>query len=178
MPLVLSGTNGISTNGTTWALTPDSSGRVRMPNQPAFAVRGNQTGTVASGAQLIFTDSASGSTPNIVFNQGNYWNNSTSYFTAPVAGIYQFNFQIYIQNATTAYQSIAPLLNGAQMGATDAFISFTGNYTTGNGDNAGRLSYIMKMAAGDTTGLVLRIGASAALSVYAGHTWYQGYLIG
>ena len=155
----------------------NTAGVITNPTKPAFAVRGNQSGSVASGGQLTFTDSTAGSTVNIVFNQGNYWSNTTSYFTAPVAGIYQFNYQIYVQNANSQTQTVAMLLNGAQMGATDAFIAFNGQTAGSNTDNGIRASYIIKMAAGDTTGLAVRSG-QPALTVYQGHTWFQGYLIG
>ena len=58
----------------------DSSGRVTMPNQPAFHVY--RTTTVASGSYI---------THNVYpVNNGGYYNSTNGKFTAPVAGHYMF----------------------------------------------------------------------------------------
>lgn len=88
MPLVLSGTNGISTNGTNWALTPDSSGIAKLPNVPSFTVGSNVGPTIGTTYTKITTFGS------IVHNNGNCWNGTTQRFTAPVAGTYFFSAQM------------------------------------------------------------------------------------
>jgi hypothetical protein len=84
MPLVLSGSNGISTNGTTWALQPDSAGRTLTPNRPVFRASLSQLITYTSGWSKLQCQST-------VNNIGGSFSLSTSRFTAPVNGFYQFN---------------------------------------------------------------------------------------
>ena len=83
------------TNGTT-SITVDSSGRFVSPARPFFEVRksGNQTGITASntGNATIITFNVVGA------NVGSHFDTSTSRFTAPVTGVYQFNFSILLQD--------------------------------------------------------------------------------
>jgi hypothetical protein len=98
MPLVLSGTTGISTNGTTWALNPDNAGRVTMPNQPAFMARpslDNWFGTVGT-LPFNITD----------LNKGSHYNTSLHRFTAPITGLYQFYVHLLIRGNVTGRISI------------------------------------------------------------------------
>ena len=82
MPLVLSGTSGISTNGTNWALQPQSAGYTLQPNVPCFFAVGNQGAPQSTGQVTPFNTA--------LLNNGGYYNSSTYRFTAPVAGIYYF----------------------------------------------------------------------------------------
>ena len=59
-------------------------GQVTTPQQPA--VRASRTGGNYSGSstEVIVWN-------NVIYNQGNHYNNSNGRFTAPVSGVYQFN---------------------------------------------------------------------------------------
>ena len=62
----------------------DASGRVTKPQQPAFRASrtgGNYTGS--SSVVIVWN--------NVIYNQGSHYDNSNGRFTAPVAGVYQFN---------------------------------------------------------------------------------------
>lgn len=107
MPLVLSGTNGISTNGSSHAIVLNSSGHVTHPLQPMCSV-------YSSTAEFT------GSVPSVIpFNLeqvdvgGNY-NTSTYRFTAPVAGKYFATVWFLVRNATSG-NCIALCKNGAQV---------------------------------------------------------------
>ena len=90
MPLVLSGTNGISTNGINWALTPDSSGRVNMPSQTAVNVRMSGTQSIASNTRTKVAFDTVDNQVGSSYSTGNYR------FTAPVAGWYSIHAHVYI----------------------------------------------------------------------------------
>ena len=60
----------------------DASGRVTTPQQPAF--RASRTAGNYSSADTIVWN-------NVIYNQGSHYDSSNGRFTAPVAGIYQFN---------------------------------------------------------------------------------------
>lgn len=82
MPLILSGTNGISSSASNWAIQPDDSGRVRKPNQPAFYAMMNNV-TFSSTQAIVFED--------VYVNIGGHYNPANGRFTAPVAGTYHFS---------------------------------------------------------------------------------------
>ena len=73
-----------NSSGTT-GLTIDSSGRMKLPNQIVFSAHNvsSSNGTVTStyNTNLLFNT--------IHSNDGNHFNNSTGYFTCPVAGNYE-----------------------------------------------------------------------------------------
>ena len=158
------------------AMRLDSSGYVTKISQPAFSVGGTGSGNKTAGTAFGFTD-ATGGAAQITYNISGSWSNANNRFTAPVAGIYLFNAAIYVQNATSTYQSIAIRLNGAQIASGDSFILFTGYVAAGNTDNQVRGTFTMKLAAGDYVDLAVRSGA-ATLSYYSGHSLFQGYLLG
>ena len=82
------------TNSNT-ALTIDSSGRVLMPQKPAFHLRwsANQSATATGYQRLNFDEE--------VFDIGS--NVSGAVFTAPVSGVYQFNLSQRFDNIGTGF---------------------------------------------------------------------------
>ena len=85
------------TNGTS-AATIDSSGRVLTPARPSFfaykSASDSSDQDYTSYTQVQFDATQ--------HNIGNCYSTSTYKFTAPVNGIYQFNWQVRVFNATTA----------------------------------------------------------------------------
>ena len=59
-----------------------TSGSITMQNRPAFRV-------VGTAATDRISTTLSGSYTSIDYNEGNYYNNTTGLFTAPIAGLYQ-----------------------------------------------------------------------------------------
>jgi hypothetical protein len=118
MPLVLSGTNGISTNGTAHALIPDSSGRVRMPLQPSFRV-GRDAGNVSAGNVVVH-----GYT---FHNIGSHYNTSNGRFTAPIAGRYFIAINIFTGAGVNTQVWIR--VNGSTVGYS---LAYGGTYTMMN----------------------------------------------
>jgi len=163
----------------TWRerLVIDSSGRVRMPYQPAFFATGNSsTITVAVGSYFPFN------TLNTTFansNRNSGYNTSTYLYTAPVTGLYQFYIQLYLNpNSTT--NSITWWKNGSQLDYIDAainiFMSTNSSTTPANIMLNG--SVILELSANDTVGIKPRTGNPSGINVYMGHSSFWGYLIG
>lgn len=121
MPVTINGTTGIVNNATdlnyTGTLTggtgvvnlgsgqfvKDASGRIQIPNQPAFHVKLNTGATYTTVADIQFTQ--------VICNVGGHYSTSTYKFTAPVAGTYAFFAKAFIEVAGRA--SINILVNGS-----------------------------------------------------------------
>lgn len=84
----------------------DTSGRVTMPYQPAFQTSEYEPGSISASTMYVFKTTA-------VHNVGNYYNSSTGKFTAPVAGMYNFNFVVTPSSATSSPAVWIRLNNGA-----------------------------------------------------------------
>lgn len=153
MPLVLSGTSGISTNGTNWALQPQSGGQVVKPNHPAFGAGRNS----ATGSGIIVWDL-------VLVNTNSGYNSSTGRFTAPVAGNYFFSFG-WLPNAVSG---IAWWLrkNGSQLPASMVY--------NNNVDQHGSISVVIPLAVNDYVDVYANGGDGSE----GGHCNFCGFLIG
>jgi hypothetical protein len=166
----------IATNNTE-RVRIDSSGRVTAPYQPAFMVRGDESTSKASGSKFSFTKTPGDS--KICFDRANNWSDANDRFTAPVAGVYQFAFGLYRQSATSSYFSVTPRVNGSQVSNADTFIFFTAaTGETGNSDDGMYGTFYMNLSANDYVELYMRDPGSVSISIYGGHTFFGGHLIG
>ena len=165
----------IATNNTE-RLRIDSSGRVTMPYQPAFMVRGDESGSKAENTKFAFT--SSGGDAKVNFDRLGNWSNANDRFTAPVAGIYNFYFGLYRQSATSTIFSVAPRVNNSQLSIGDTFIFFTAaTGESGNTDDGMYGSFTLNLAANDYVELFMRGGAQT-ITIYGGHSFFGGHLIG
>ena len=146
----------------------DSSGRVTKPYQPAFfgyktseqAIGSNSYDTVAFGAT--------------VYNVGNHFNTSTSIFTVPVTGLYQFNFGLYIY--PVIYIEMHLYVNNSQYQRFQPASNSGGSETNPNG---ARASTSVILAAGDAVKLVAWVPDAGGIwngGPYS--SYFQGYLVG
>jgi len=138
----------------------DSVGRVTTPNQPAFKVtKTNGTGSSGSGTVIIFNQ--------VNTNIGNSYNSSTGLFTAPIAGLYQFNFTGITNN--NAFTEMTIDVNGSPVAWTYCYFSAT--YANIS------MSTITYMSAGDSVRAYVRNG-----NLYdggdGGAPRFSGFLIG
>jgi len=102
--------NLIFDRGGTERMRIDSSGRVTTPAQPAFDVgrSGNVTSTADTFVQIVYNLANT--------NIGNSFNTTNGAFTAPVAGFYQFNVNLFVTKPTgTTRIDIAIYKNGANL---------------------------------------------------------------
>jgi len=139
----------------------DSSGRVTMPNQPAFLAYGVHAWvTYASGQVFDFGGEA--------FDKGNDYNTSTSRFTAPVSGVYAFQYAPY---TNTAGGQMAIKINGSDYAPSDTI----GISSTENNRIFGT-SILLNLSTNDYVQVGWRNGHSG--NVYTSHSWFSGHLIG
>jgi hypothetical protein len=144
----------------------DSSGRVTMPNQPAFGAYRSTTGsgnrTYVSGTyyrKINYTAEPNNSS----FNVGNSFNATTGIFTAPVGGIYVFHmrFSQGIANGRKIYQFQFP--NGA-------FTEIAEDYLQHGDEHA---AILVKMNANDSVSAGLHSGIQDNVTLF-----FSGYLLG
>ena len=136
----LSGVANLSGSGTTYGITQNSAGIVRMPNIPAFKARGITSGTWASGNIII--------NGTIDYNNGGHYNASNGKFTAPIAGYYHFWYGSIGASSDDTYRQY-PRLNGSQV--------YSGRHLRGDNTSSGseyvtngHHSLIISMSQGDT----------------------------
>ena len=157
-------TFGVHNGAGAYQLMVDASGRVTMPYQPAFQSHSTVGFVTTSGGNVI---PFSGST----VNRGNHYNTSTSTFTAPVGGVYQFDVSFYAENNQL---SAAIAVNGSAVSGSDV-IGYAFQ-ASGEAPRTISTSLIRALSANDTVNVIARSGYSAYY--YGGHSYFSGYLIG
>ena len=148
--------------GGTERMRIDSSGRVTMPFQTGFIAKGLAAQTTYTAGQVIVFNTAS-------YNVGSGYNTSTGAFTAPVAGLYLFTFQIYLNPGSTN----SPV--GFYKNGTLEIFCLQGTAQSGIG-----FSSLISMSASDTVDLRVRVGTGGTATVFNGgdHTQFTGTLLG
>ena len=162
-----SGGNGTSGKGTLFITADRTSfgGRINYPDQPMFAAMGDggSFNAVAS-TPIVFSS--------VQINSSSSYNSSNGRFTAPIAGKYLMHFTVYTFNNGNQ-KSIAFRKNGSDFAPTNSVISFAASAT----DLSMSCTYIFNLAQGDYIEVGAR-AASATVSAFYGHSWFQGYMIG
>ena len=164
-----------ATGSTTDGLTIDSSGRVAMPQKPAFrASYGTSGDWVSAGANntnkiLEFTTAS--------VNVGGHWSTSTHDFTVPVAGTYFFYAQAYF-NSNNDNRELR-IQRTFAAGGTD-YVHTIVNAMEAGRDQTVTVSDMYSLAVGDKVDFYFRVASSGTNDVYArdDYTWAMGYLVG
>ena len=146
----------------------DSAGVVSKPVQPSFWISDTAASgynTIADGGTIVFSA--------VKHNVGSHYSTSTGRFTAPVAGTYLFSATTYGDKTGGLRWTIRK--NGSQ-------------YASGGGNNdcvphgfqdgvfTSICTVVLQLAANDYVSCMTRVGFS--VSVYGGHSYFSGVLVG
>ena len=159
MPIILSGSQGISRSGSIWTY-PDTSGRMLNPNQPCFMASGSFT--LSSTVVINYSS--------VYYNVGNHYVNSTGRFTAPVTGTYLFTSSFLSQNANTYMLWNFHRNNGVYTSGYHQSY----NYGTGN-DSQTTGAIIAQLTAGDF--IDVRFHPSYQNVYTSGYSYFSGYML-
>jgi len=91
-------------------ITPKSASAVTMPSKPAFRAYRNATGW-NDITHNTWTKVALNATD---FNIGEHYDTSNYRFTAPVSGVYVFDYQLYVDNSSGGSKNMAVYVNGSE----------------------------------------------------------------
>lgn len=159
--------NGQPGSGTErFRISPE--GYVTAPNQPAFFVHINGSDvTTNSGDKIAWNQTR--------INRGGHYSTSTYQFTAPVAGVYCFQSQIWAKNGSTNART-RYFKNGAARSQNGFHAPTVSNAV----DHAYEMTILEDMAVGDTMDVR---ATDANLTMYAGnlnevHSFFSGFLVG
>jgi len=149
----------------------DSSGRVTIASIPSFlAYFGTSSdATISSGSDYVFDDTK--------YNVGSHYNTSNGRFTAPVAGLYEFNFSAYYTNSdsSTGRMQTAWKINGSEYSGTDSIGHILRQPNSCGGVITGEQTVVFDLSANDYVTVFAR---NSINRVYRGHCNFSGRLIG
>ena len=146
------GSSSVGPNSIQERMRIDSAGRVIKPYQPAFRATGTAT---KDGSNYLFNFNA------VPVNVGGHYNNSNGRFTAPVAGVYAFYYQLYTGAGTMGFTIRK---NGSQI----AFVDFGSTF----GMHPGTF-VIDSLAAGDYVQVLVSAGPAGDINDF-----FCGYFLG
>jgi len=151
----------------------DATGAVTMPNQPAFLAHGNAasyhsvTSLGGAGTYIPFS--------NAVTNIGNQYNSSNFRFSAPVAGMYHFSYDIYTRTGTATEDIYSRFrVNNSSNKGYAYFYNQTGSeihHTLTDSIN-------IYLNAGDDLGITINGNANSDIYLGFEEARFSGYLIG
>ena len=145
-----------------------SEGYLTVPNQPAFFAHGiGSDVTVNIGSKFAFNQTR--------FNRGSHYSTTNYNFTAPVAGVYCFQCQVWAKNGSNNART-----RFYKNGTARSQNGFHAGTVSNANDHCFEMSILEDMAVGDTMDIR---PDTANLTYYSGnanevHTYFTGFLVG
>jgi len=162
------------TNSNT-ALQIDTSGIVTAPARPSFfAYRSfsDQSDQNYSSLTQVNFDATQ-------HNIGNCYDTSTYKFTAPVGGVYQFNWQVRVSSTTTAsYVYTQIRLNGDAHWGNDLYLYGGIEDPQGGTYQSNGTSATVQISANDEIDVRLIVNGDTTTRIQYAGTYFSGFLVG
>ena len=118
---------------------------------------------------------------NIAHNIGGHWKNSGSdegLFVAPVAGVYQLNWNIFVQGLTDSDTGNTLEMYVRKNGSSVSYLHNKKGYgNMGDDQQIINLSVATQLAANDKVGVIFS-AYGATWRIYGGHSTFSGFLVG
>lgn len=178
--------NGAVILGASTGATPSermrvsSDGYVTTPNQPSCSVYNMGFGSSATSWSSAGSGSVNGGLVGVIqHNNGNHYNTSTGYFTAPVAGYYLCNLNVYGKKDNNQGDNSGYWWGYFQKNGGYYYGNYImeGYYNSGDYDQGASISSIIYLAANDTVRPYC--GAYAhGVQVYGPNTGFSCQLLG
>jgi len=166
--------NTIQHTGGTSALTIDSSGRILQPTKPAFSVKRN-------GNQGISNNTAE----KIQWNEerfdigGNFDHTTNYYFTAPITGIYQLQYNLRLENLDTAGSYVQIKIKKNSGTTLDTYtIDLNEEFTSDVDFTMATHASIYQLTASDTVYIEYHQSGGAVQTQVQSESIFSGFLIG
>jgi hypothetical protein len=151
----------------------DSSGRVTMPNQPAFNAYGSTSMTNLTGTTTVNFNSE-------FFDQNSNFNTGTYTFTAPVTGKYQFNATLVLQSLDINHSGYGIVIETSNRNYVNQPIIDPAAFDQGPSEWTLHGSVFVDMDANDTALVKLYCAGGTNVDIYmAGQprTLFSGFLV-
>ena len=151
------------TNNTT-AQTIDSTGRILTPARPSFRAKPSSTTNISVNNDIVFGDVTTSGFG--LHNIGGHYDTSNGIFTAPLAGVYFFQFNCYQYDSTDC---AVELYLGSQG------IAFSRNFSDGASYDSLEVSTNVLLSASDQVKVRVVYGTAYVNTTVSS---FSGFLIG
>ncbi len=149
---------------TTHRIQVNSSGAVTMPSNPAFRAYTSSNANYTSLTTVVYDS--------VLYNRGNHYNASNGFFTAPVAGVYQFGTYHWHNTNTGGQSKLQMFKNGTMVFEFVESRSTSMAFYTRVGFHHEILlaaNDVVKVMAGGVSGGELHLSNGVGYSYFAGH---------
>ena len=159
-------------------MTISSSGAITKPTQPSFIAKLTTSQDNVTGNTILFrSDNAANSQWNIIENRGSGFANGK--FTAPVAGLYQFNLIINLEGLTSAmsYYNLVFYTDGPAANISITSSNPWAQCYTPSGNLLTRWSLLVEMDANDYAYFGGYVYGGSQVVDLQPSTFFSGYLV-